>query len=344
MNHPLASTSRASNNITLLRHFAAFFVLITHSYGLTGKISDELLQKITGQSISFSRIGLIIFFFISGFLITQSLVFSSGIKQFLWKRILRIYPALIVLMILTTFILGPIFTELPVKEYFSSSRTWEFLFGTSLVRIRFVLPGVFNDYGVNGSLWSLPVEFRLYLLLALLSVIGLLKKKRLFVLSVLIFVAIAVIVSSGNFSSQFFIFISPYMVWGMYFLTGSLVFFIKDKIVLDYKILIAFLMIWYFTRNIGVISVISELVVFSYFTLVMSFKTPVVFIRFFKQNDFSYSMYLYAFPLQQIFIYIYPGISPLLLLLLTSLALIPFCWFSWNFVEKPALKLKRVKI
>ncbi|HEY5464151.1 MAG TPA: hypothetical protein VIJ95_12895 [Hanamia sp.] len=82
MNQKVAS-SRTANNITLLRHFAAFFVLIFHSFDLTGKISDEFLRRISGQTISFSKIGLIIFFFISGFLITQSLVSSSGIKQFI---------------------------------------------------------------------------------------------------------------------------------------------------------------------------------------------------------------------------------------------------------------------
>lgn len=344
MNHSAASSFRNSNNITLLRHFAAFFVLITHSYGLTNKINDEFLEKITGQSISLSRVGLIIFFFISGFLITQSLVSSSSIKQFLWKRFLRIYPALIVLMILTVFVLGPAFTELPVKKYFASSETWQFLLGTSLIRMRFVLPGVFNVEGVNGSLWSLPIEFRLYLLLALLSVIGFIKKRRLFFLFVFLFLIGALIIVAGHLSVPFFAVISPYMFWGMYFLTGSFVFFIKDKIKLDYKILLALLALWYFTRNIETISVITELVAFSYFTLVMSFKTPVVFNKFFEQNDFSYSMYLYAFPLQQIFIYKYAEISPIILSIVTCLALIPFCWFSWNFVEKPTLKLKRLKI
>ena len=146
--------------------------------------------------------------------------------------------------------------------------------------------------------------------------------------------------SEGNLLS----YITPYLSWGIYFLTGSFVFFIKNKIILDYKILIAFFIFWIFTKNIETLHIISELICFSYFTLCMSFKTPVVFPHFFKQNDFSYSMYLYAYPLQQIIILQNPDITPWTLVLFTSMAIIPFCWLSWNFVEKPALKLKSLKI
>lgn len=343
MDNKVAS-SRTANNITLLRHFAAFFVLISHSYDLTGNFHTEFLRKISGQSISFSRIGLIIFFFISGFLITQSLVSSISIKQFIWKRFLRIYPALIMLMVLTVFILGPVLTSLPVKQYFSTPGTWEYLVGSSLIRLRFVLPGVFHGEGVNGSLWTLPVEFRLYLLLALLFLIRLIKKRFLYFAFIFLFIAFAILVATINSPEEILSYLNPYLSWGMYFLTGSFVFFIKDKIILDYRFLIALIILWILARNIDVLNTVSELICFSYFTLWASFKTPLVFPGFFKQNDFSYSMYLYAYPLQQIFILENGIVSPLKLMLLTLLALIPLCWASWNFIEKPSLKLKKMRI
>ncbi|MEO6838356.1 MAG: acyltransferase [Ginsengibacter sp.] len=338
------ASSRSANNITLLRHFAAFFVLISHSYDLTGNFDNEFLRKISGQSISFSRIGLIIFFFISGFLITQSLVSSTSIRQFIWKRFLRIYPALIMLMVLTVFILGPVFTSLPVKQYFSSPETWEYFFGTSLIRLRFVLPGVFDGNGVNGSLWTLPVEFRLYLFLAFLFLLGLIKKRFLYFAFIFLFIVFAILLLPINSPGEILSYLNPYLLWGMYFLTGSFVFFIKDKIFLDYRILIALIILWFLVRNIDVLNLVSELICFSYFTLWASFKTPIVFPGFFKQNDFSYSMYLYAYPLQQIFIFENGIMSPLKLMLLTLLALIPLCWASWNLVEKPSLKLKKMRI
>jgi len=331
---------RTANNITLLRHFAAFFVLISHSFDLTNNFENEFLRRLTGQSISFSQLGLIIFFFLSGFLVTQSLITSINLKQFIWKRFLRIYPALFVVVVLTVFLLGPLFTELPLKDYFLSSQSWSYLLGTTLVRLRFVLPGVFHGEGVNGSLWTLPVEFRLYLFLALLFIVGLIKRRALYFTFVVIFIAFAIFVLSRNFQGELVTYFAPYLSWGMYFLTGSFVFFIKDKLIPDYKILILLLVLWYVLRNVTIASTISELICFSYFTLWLSFKTPVVFSDFFKRNDFSYSMYLYAYPIQQMIIYKHPGIAPLSLMLFTSIALIPCCLASWNLVEKPSLKLK----
>jgi peptidoglycan/LPS O-acetylase OafA/YrhL len=343
MNKKVAS-SRTANNITLLRHFAAFFVLISHSFDLTGNFNYEFLRRISRQSISFSKIGLIIFFFISGFLITQSLVSSASIKLFIWKRFLRIYPALIALMILTVFLLGPFFTEISLKQYFTDRSTWEYLLGASLIRLRFVLPGVFHGGGINGSLWTLPIEFRLYLLLALLSIIGIIKKRFLYFGFIFLFIVLAMLVVPLNFPGELLSYFTPYLSWGIYFLTGSLIFFIKDKIILDYRILILFFVLWLLARDIVIVDMVSEIICFSYFTLWLSFKTPVLFSDFFKENDFSYSMYLYAYPLQQIIILNNPNITPWMLIGFATLALIPFCWLSWNFVEKPALKLKSFKV
>ncbi len=277
-------------------------------------------------------------------MVTQSLVSTGSMRQFIWKRFLRIYPALVVLMILTVFILGPLLTELPWKQYFASSQTWAYLFGTSLIRLRFILPGVFHGKGVNGSLWTLPVEFRLYFLLALLYVIGLIKKRFLYFGFIFLFILFVVIVVPLNCPGKVLSYITPYLFWGMYFFSGSFVFFIKDKITLDYKILIALFILWILTVNIGILNIISELICFSYFTLCMSFKTPVVLSNFFKKNDFSYSMYLYAYPLEQIIVSQNPNMATWILILFTSIALVPFCWLSWNFVEKPALKLKTLKV
>jgi len=335
------ASKRTANNITLLRHFAAFFVLITHSFDLTNNFKNETLRRFTGQAISFSKFGLIIFFFISGFLITQSLITSVNLKQFVWKRFLRVYPALVLLMLLTVFVLGPLFTTFSIKQYFLSGETWSYLLGTTLVRLRFVLPGVFYGEGVNGSLWSLPVEFRLYLLLALLSLIGLMKRRLLYFIFVFSFIAFGIFAVTQESQCPLVSYFTPYLSWGIYFLTGSLVFFIKDKLIVDYRILISLLIMWFVLRNTIVANQISELICFSYLTLWLSFKTPVVFNDFFKRNDFSYSMYLYAYPIQQIFIYKNPAITPASLIVLSSIALIPFCWLSWNFVEKPSLKLKK---
>lgn len=331
---------RSSNNITLLRHVAAIFVIISHSYDLLLKMNHEPLSILSGHSISFSRLGLIFFFFMSGFLTTQSLLDSESVKKYMIKRILRIYPALIVLIFLTVFVLGPIFTRLPIKEYFARSQTWEYLFGGSLIRLRFSLPEVFNNSGVNGSLWSLPIEFRFYILLPVLLVTGILRKRVLFFSFLILLLCLYLYVPFLKHTSVVR-YLLPYINWAVFFFSGSFVFFIKEKIPLNYKVFLALSLIWFCVKQVLIVGRLAELLCFAYVVLLIGFKTPLLLNSYFKKNDFSYSLYIYSFPIQKIIINLFDfNLSPPLLFLLSLMVLAPFCLMSWNFVEKPILKLK----
>src|SRR4029078_9745675 len=110
---------------------------------------------------------------------------------FLWARVLRIYPALLVMMSLVVFGLGLYFTTLPHSQYFTDPRTFKFAVQNStlfsgVMDIRLVqqLPGVFADNPmpliVNGSLWSMPYEVRMYLSLAVLWIVARLAGERRF--------------------------------------------------------------------------------------------------------------------------------------------------------------------
>ncbi|MCC6288067.1 MAG: acyltransferase [Chitinophagaceae bacterium] len=341
----LKKASHWSNNFTLLRHVAALFVIISHSYDLLGRSGEEKLSMLTNGTLSFSRIGLIVFFFLSGLLVTQSLMTSESLIHFIWKRILRIYPALIILILITVFIGGPVFTTMPLINYFSSFQTWQyFIGGVSLIRLKFFLPAVFNEHGVNGSLWSLPVEFRLYVLLALLYLAAFYKRNHL-----LILIAIVIVFAFGFSTGLFFSlpkWFNVYTFWGLYFFAGSLVYFVKHKISLSYWFFIFFFLFWIFTKEIEVLGRISQLLMICYGCLLVGYKLPNFNVSFFSKNDYSYSLYIYAFPIQQSIIYIYgvQHISPILLTILSLVLLAPFCLLSWNLVEKPFLGLKDIFI
>ncbi|MFT3747950.1 MAG: acyltransferase [Agriterribacter sp.] len=332
-----------SNNFSLIRHIAALFVLISHSYDLLGKSGEEPLSILSNNFFSFSRIGLIVFFFISGFLVTQSLVTSKNIVHFLWKRILRIYPALIILIILTVFVLGTLFTTFPLSVYFASSQTWQyFVGGISLIKLRFYLPGVFNGEGVNGSLWSLPIEFRLYLMLVLVYFIAGFKRDILISLVIILIVFLFFVGVQKYLSVPKWLGI--YIYWGLYFFTGSLVYFLKNKIKLNFLIFFCFVIFYFFPGKLAILGRLSELLIICYGCLLVGFRIPSFKSLFFSENDYSYSIYIYAYPIQQAIIYVSgrDNISPVCLMFLTIIILIPFCWMSWNYIEKPALRMKDI--
>ena len=138
----------------------------------------------------FRLLVLSIFFCISGYLIAKSVVKSPTILNYLWKRLLRIQPLLIVTCFFTVFLLGPFFTTLSLKEYFSDFQTYSYFRNILPVfGIQFTLPGVFLhqlDKGVNGSLWTLIVEERMYLLMTVVFLYRKDKSNYLIVLIILL--------------------------------------------------------------------------------------------------------------------------------------------------------------
>ena len=95
---------RHTNNFDFLRLLFAVWVIITHSYPLTGQPEQDLLWKITNGQTVFSYISVRGFFAISGYLIIQSLLRSNNLIDYYWKRILRIFPALFVVLLFSTIV------------------------------------------------------------------------------------------------------------------------------------------------------------------------------------------------------------------------------------------------
>jgi peptidoglycan/LPS O-acetylase OafA/YrhL len=161
------------NNFNFLRLAGACLVIFSHCYDIIGKSGSEPIENFLQSKLAASGIGLCIFFFISGYFVSKSAVETKGVFYFLKKRIYRIYPALIIIVLLTVFVLGPIFSTLKISAYFLQPDTWKYLYTISGIRIRAILPGVFTgehffSNGVNASIWTISWEIILYIFLALL--------------------------------------------------------------------------------------------------------------------------------------------------------------------------------
>ena len=115
------------------------------------------------------------FFALSGFLVAGSLLRSRTVAMFLASRIIRIFPALSVEVLLSAVLLGPLFTSLTLAQYFRSHEFWGYWWNL-VGHVHFRLPGVFdanpNPNVVNGQLWTVPYELYCYVLLALVTLIG----------------------------------------------------------------------------------------------------------------------------------------------------------------------------
>jgi peptidoglycan/LPS O-acetylase OafA/YrhL len=338
------------NNFNLIRIVAAYAVLVTHGFALTVGIEDaEPFRDVLGMTIG--SIAVDVFFITSGFLVTASLLTRQNTIEFIWSRILRIYPALLVMLVLTVLGLGPFLTTVPLSSYFSSSVTYTYFLKclTLFSGVAFELPGVFekNPYqnAVNGSLWTMPYEVRLYALLILTWIIlGFLREAR--VKAFRISVVLITVLTACFFVLAHLDFVPGYLFFKLSFMffTGASFFVLKEKIELSK-------FVFYFLFLITLVSMLDKQIFFIVYTITIPYLLffiayfPSGFIRKYnKLGDYSYGIYIYAFPVQQSIILLNPGISILSTIVISSTITLIFAVLSWHFLEKNALKLKKMII
>ena len=165
---------RDKNNFDFLRFLASSLVLFSHSFSLLNNINSEPLYYLSNGLVTLGRVSVIVFFIVSGFLISASWESRRNFMSFITARILRIFPGLAVMLGLTIFV-GLFISTTGIDSYFCSAASY-FIRNLLLYKGQQELVGVFqnNPFGasVNGSLWTLRLEFTCYLMIALIGVFG----------------------------------------------------------------------------------------------------------------------------------------------------------------------------
>ena len=109
------------------------------------------------------------------FFIAKSWESDSNPVRYMTKRVFRIFPALIAFTLVAAYVIGPILSTFTINEYFQSPLVRNYL-RNILLFPAYSLPGVFetNPYpnAVNGSLWTLPIEFAMYILVPIILILA----------------------------------------------------------------------------------------------------------------------------------------------------------------------------
>lgn len=322
------------NNLDIIRFIAATLVLFSHAYPLTlGSNGSEPFGVLTNGQMTFGELAVTIFFVISGFLITQSFDRSKDPIYYSKARILRIFPGLTFLVILSIFVLGPIFTDLSLANYFKERETFDYIRTLSLYWVQYDLPGVFQTNpmpAINGSLWTLWYEFFFYIVVAILGVTRLLNKRIVligFILSTGLY-----FLGRGAFYTELF----------QYFSAGMLFYLFRKQINLNgWLAFLSFIILLLTLRN-GYFN-FAFAIFGTYLIFYLAFETRLKLQNFGKYGDFSYGIYIYGFPLQQVMNHIFDSqLTPLENFLLSFPVTLMFAIVSWYLVEKRALKYKNL--
>lgn len=340
------SLNNRQNNFNFIRMVAAFFVLVSHAYPLS-RGAGEVEPLVAQLGISLGGLGVFTFFCISGFFISLSYQRSKNAVDFVVARFLRLYPALLVVLVLSACVIGPIFSTLNAHDYFSSPEVYSYVtVNLKLKSIQFQLPGLFQDNpypGINGSLWTLYYEVLLYALVLVLGILGLLKRLRrisaFFVVYFLFYFAFKFLLQAELISPGFQT--RTWVQWSFAFVVGMLLYAYRFNIRLDYRIVGT---CWLVTLFLYASPVFVEAFVaaWSYSVFWVAFNTQWFARQFNRLGDYSYGLYIYAFPTQEILAHVWKGISPVTMILVAlPLALIPAV-LSWHFIEHPCILRKKV--
>jgi peptidoglycan/LPS O-acetylase OafA/YrhL len=299
------------------------------------------LQVLDGPLGNVIRVILPMFFALSGFLVASSLQRSKSLSVFLGLRALRIAPALSVEICLSALVLGPLLTAVSLNEYFSDP-AFRHYFLNIFGLIHYELSGVFlsNIYPnlVNGSLWTVPWELECYIALAGLALVRIAPQRPK--LMVAAFVAASVVVLAWN-SYRGIITVGegvPGRVLVLYFLAAVTIFLVKEYIPYSFKLFVAAVVLSFVLMMADKTLYLSPITV-AYATVYLGLQQPRK-IPVLMSGDYSYGIYLYAFPIQQT---IALKLTSLWYLHLpaTAVSVFAFAAFSWHFIEKPTLGLKR---
>ncbi|MFQ5508345.1 MAG: acyltransferase family protein [Leptospirillia bacterium] len=332
-------TGSRDNNYNLLRMMAAVAVIFTHSYALSGYVALEPLRNaFPDQKVTFARMGVMVFFAISGYLVTKSFVCRGSVAQFIEARVLRIYPGLVA-AILFSLGVAAWATTLPLERFLSHGHTARYLLVNTtmlLPHVQLTLPGVFRDlpnFGVNGSIWTLPSEVRMYVFVGLFGVLGVLKSRLLFPVAVLGLGALCL--SNPALSSM----LVGVDYLAIYFAIGAFCYLFRSVIPISTPLMVLFLLALVAALGTPMFGLMAYATV-AYGTFWFAYVPGGVLRHYNRIGDYSYGTYIYAWPVQQVILSNAPDMMPLPLAAFATLSTLPFAIVSWHLLEHPVLRLK----
>ena len=326
------------NNFNLLRFLAALLVIFSHSYPLAlGNSSSEPLRQWLG--VTYGSLAVDAFFVISGYLVLQSWQRQQLLLNFCRARVFRVLPALAGVL-LFSILLGGYFSSLSLPSYLLHEETWKYFYKNLLMlKTEYSLPGVFADLPypevINGSLWTLRYEMKMYLGLAVLGLLGLLSGRG-FRVFLLVYLGWYVLASWALHSRPDLDISAEMLRLSQCFVLGAACAHYARHLFLRLDVLLGLLLMAWLSVGSPLFQSLAALCI-AYGVLYLAYVPKGWLLHFNRLGDYSYGLYLFAFPIQQALKAVWPGLQPWPMFVYAALLTLLCAIVSWHLIEKPAL-------
>jgi peptidoglycan/LPS O-acetylase OafA/YrhL len=349
LNDRLEASGGRPSGFDYLRIILATGVIFFHSFDLTSG-HNVALHDLGGMFRPIDTLIVPMFFSLSGFLIAGSLERSRTLISFLGLRAIRLVPALLVETVLSALVIGLLFSSLPIEHYLKDREFFTYFLNV-IGDIHYNLPGVFDHNPfpgiVNGQLWTIPFELKCYLTISLIAILGLVRRRQAFLVLVLLLnlgvfahhsffaahsrgyqvdeshVQGVILVANFLYGIAFYLFRSS-VVWSRWIFLPALV----------AALILSSLHLAFWGDYLAPLPV-------AYATVYIGLLQPKR-LKMVSSGDYSYGLYLYGFPVQQVVIATFgSGLMHWYFNFPISLAITGLIAIaSWHLVETHAARLR----
>lgn len=328
------------NNLNLIRMLAATGVLVSHAWQVSlGDSAVQPLQIATGFTLG--TLSVITFFAISGFLIAASFERAPSRGQFLAARGLRLFPGLAVSLLLVAFALGPVMSSLPVGAYLVHPEVWSFLArNITLFQPQYTLPGVLvnaTQTNIELSIWTLVHEVACYAALFIGGLLGAFSRPRLTARLLVLWIV-------GYCLGRAMALPLPHRLVAFYGLSvafsfGTLLYLWRRHVVLSLPVALLLLVLAVLAKNTAVALPVMAVAI-GYGTFWAAYVPGGAIRAYNRLGDYSYGLYIYAFPVQSAVAGAFGPMSPLENIAWSLPLTLILAVASWRLVERPALAMR----
>lgn len=362
----MATKIKNGTNFALLRLLFAALVIFSHTAEIhDGDRSREPLTMVFG-TVSFGELAVAAFFIISGYLITGSFLNSKSTLEYIVKRVCRIYPAFVVAFFVCVLIVAPLGGGILTATGVANSSFHGPLYPVLLVVGALTLSQppanlAFHDTyypWLNGAMWTIPYEFRCYLLVAVLGVFGLLRKRAILFMATAILLVLCVAMpevyhpfnaggdghSSGSGLSKLLgqLLGEPRTSIRLFafFMCGALAQLYKDRFRFTQLSVIASVVLLAIGLSTPMLCNVAIATFGGY--LILALATTLgkpKYQRFNPRSDISYGLYLYGWPVEKLIFWHFNGIGLIAAGALTIIISAVLGVMSWHLVEKRFVRL-----